>query len=346
MKGGTGAIVEYHGPGVNSLSSTGMGTICNMGAEIGATTSLFPFNESMHKYLSATKRGAIGDFARTYAAELKEDQGAEYDELIELNLSELEPHINGPFTPDLATPISKFKEAVSTNKWPEELKVGLIGSCTNSSYEDMSRAASIARDALDHGIKAKSMFTVTPGSEQIRATIERDGQLETLEEFGGMVLANACGPCIGQWDRKDVKKGEANSILSSYNRNFTGRNDANPATHSFVTSPDLVVALTLAGTLNFNPLTDTLKDKDGKDFRLSPPTGDGLPTNGYDPGRDTYQAPPEERSAVAVAVSPTSDRLQILEGFKAWDGKDAIDIPILIKAKGKTTTDHISSKQL
>ena len=343
VKGGTGAIVEYHGPGVNSISSTGMGTICNMGAEIGATTSLFPFNNSMYDYLAATKRRHIGDFARTYAAELKEDEGAEYDELIELNLTELEPHINGPFTPDLATPISKFKDAVKANKWPEELKVGLIGSCTNSSYEDMSRASSIARDALDHGLKAKSMFTVTPGSEQIRATIERDGQLETLEEFGGLVLANACGPCIGQWDRRDVKKGEANSILSSYNRNFTGRNDANPATHSFVTSPDLVVALTLAGTLNFNPLTDTLKDKDGNDFKLTAPTGDGLPKNGYDPGRDTYQAPPEVRSQVSVAVSPTSDRLQILEGFKPWNGKDATDIPILIKCKGKTTTDHISS---
>ncbi|MCJ1471532.1 Aconitate hydratase mitochondrial [Lambiella insularis] len=342
VKGGTGAIVEYHGPGVNALSATGMGTICNMGAEIGATTSLFPFNDSMYKYLEATKRKRIGDFAREYAAELKEDEGAEYDELIELNLSELEPHINGPFTPDLATPISKFKEAVATNKWPEELKVGLIGSCTNSSYEDMSRAASIARDALDHGVKAKSLFTVTPGSEQIRATIERDGQLETLEEFGGMVLANACGPCIGQWDRKDVKMGEANSIISSYNRNFTGRNDANPATHSFVTSPDLVVAMTIAGTLNFNPLTDTIKDKDGNDFKLAAPGGVGLPANGYDPGRDTYQAPPKDRQQVSVAVSPSSDRLQILEPFSAWDGKDFLDMPILIKTKGKTTTDHIS----
>ena len=342
VKGGTGAIIEYHGPGVNSLSATGMGTICNMGAEIGATTSLFPFNDRMYDYLVATKRKAIGDFSRAYAAELYEDKGAEYDELIELNLSELEPHINGPFTPDLATPISKFKDAVANNKWPEELKVGLIGSCTNSSYEDMSRAASIAQDALDHGVKAKSMFTVTPGSEQIRATIERDGQLRTLEDFGGMVLANACGPCIGQWDRRDVEKGEANSILSSYNRNFTGRNDANPATHSFVTSPDLVVALTMAGTLNFNPLTDTLKDKDGNDFKLQPPTGDGLPSKGYDPGRDTYQAPPPDRSQVAVAVSPDSDRLQILSGFEPWDGKDALDLPILIKTKGKTTTDHIS----
>ena len=344
VKGGTGAIIEYHGPGVDGLSATGMGTICNMGAEIGATTSLFPFNDRMYDYLAATKRKEIGDFARLYAKDLKEDEGAEYDQLIELNLSELEPHINGPFTPDLATPISQFKDAVKANKWPEELRVGLIGSCTNSSYEDMSRAASIARDALDHGIKAKSIFTVTPGSEQIRATLERDGQLQTLEEFGGMVLANACGPCIGQWNRQDVKMGEANSIVSSYNRNFTGRNDANPATHAFVTSPDLVVAMTLAGSLNFNPLTDTLKDKDGKDFKLSTPTGDGLPSKGYDPGADTYQAPPKDRQSVSVAVSPESDRLQILEPFKAWDGKDATDLPILIKTKGKTTTDHISSK--
>lgn len=342
VKGGTGAIVEYHGPGVNSLSCTGMGTICNMGAEIGATTSLFPYNDRMYDYLKATKRQHIGDFARSYQKELREDEGAEYDQLIEINLSELEPHINGPFTPDLATPISKFKEAVEANKWPEELKVGLIGSCTNSSYEDMSRAASIARDALDHGLKSKSLFTITPGSEQIRATIERDGQLQTLEEYGGVILANACGPCIGQWDRKDVKKGEANSIISSYNRNFTGRNDANPATHSFVTSPDLVVAMTVAGTLKFNPLTDTLKDKDGKEFKLKPPTGEGLPAKGYDPGRNTYQAPPVDRSTVNVAVSPTSDRLQVLQGFQAWDGKDATNIPILIKCQGKTTTDHIS----
>ncbi|KAK2757715.1 Aconitate hydratase mitochondrial [Arachnomyces sp. PD_36] len=342
VKGGTGAIIEYHGPGVDSLSCTGMGTICNMGAEIGATTSVFPFNERMNDYLKATKRSEIGQFAQSYAAGLREDSGAEYDQLIEINLSELEPHINGPFTPDLATPISKLKEAVDANKWPEELKVGLIGSCTNSSYEDMSRAASIARDALNHGIKSKSVFTVTPGSEQIRATIERDGQLATLEEFGGVILANACGPCIGQWDRKDVEKGEANTIVSSYNRNFTGRNDANPATHAFVTSPDLVVALSIAGTLKFNPLTDTLKDKDGKDFKLAAPTGEGLPAKGYDPGRDTYQAPPADRASISVAVSPTSDRLQILEPFKPWNGKDATGIPILIKAEGKTTTDHIS----
>lgn len=342
VKGGTGAIVEYHGPGVTSLSCTGMGTICNMGAEIGATTSLFPFNDRMYDYLVSTKRKDIGDFARAYASELREDDGAEYDELVEIDLSELEPHINGPFTPDLATPISKFKQAVEENKWPNELKVGLIGSCTNSSYEDMSRAASIARDALSHGVKAKSTFTVTPGSEQVRATIARDGQLDTLEEFGGLILANACGPCIGQWDRRDVKKGEPNSIISSYNRNFTGRNDANPATHAFVTSPDLVVAMTTAGTLNFNPLTDTLQGRDGEEFKLAEPTGDALPPNGFDPGRDTYQAPPADRATVQVAVSPTSDRLQLLHPFARWDGKDATDVPVLIKCKGKTTTDHIS----
>ncbi|KAJ5224346.1 uncharacterized protein N7469_007849 [Penicillium citrinum] len=292
VKGGTGAIIEYHGPGVDSLSCTGMGTICNMGAEIGATTSIFPFNDRMYDYLKATKREHIADFSREYAKDLREDDGARYDQLIEIDLNELEPYINGPFTPDLATPLSKFKEAVKENKWPEELKVGLIGSCTNSSYEDMSHAASIARDALDHGLKSKSIFTVTPGSEQIRATIARDGQLQTLEEYGGVILANACGPCIGQWDRKDIKKGEANSIISSYNRNFTGRNDANPATHAFVASPDIVVAMTVAGTLNFNPMTDKLKDKDGNEFMLKPPTGEGLPSRGYDPGMDTYQAPP------------------------------------------------------
>jgi aconitate hydratase len=342
VKGGTGAIVEYHGDGVNGISATGMGTICNMGAEIGATTSVFPFNDRMYDYLAATKRTEIGDHARSYARELKEDEGAEYDQLIEINLSDLEPHINGPFTPDLATPISKFKDAVKTNEWPVDLKVGLIGSCTNSSYEDMSRAASIARDALDHGLKAKSIFTVTPGSEQIRATIARDGQLETFEEFGGIILANACGPCIGQWDRKDVPKGEKNSIISSYNRNFTGRNDANPATHAFVASPDLVVALTVAGSLTFNPLTDQLTGADGKKFKLKPPTGDGLPAKGYDAGQDTYQAPPARRDAVNVQVSPQSQRLQILEPFDPWNGKDAIGMPILIKCLGKTTTDHIS----
>ncbi|EGS19425.1 aconitate hydratase-like protein [Thermochaetoides thermophila DSM 1495] len=342
VKGGTGSIVEYFGPGVDTLSATGMATICNMGAEIGATTSLFPFNDSMYKYLAITKRQEIADFARVYAHGLRADEGAEYDQVIEINLDELEPHINGPFTPDLATPISKFAEAVKANGWPEELKVGLIGSCTNSSYEDMNRGAAIARDALNHGLKAKAIFTVTPGSEQIRATIERDGQLKTFEEFGGIVLANACGPCIGQWDRQDIKKGEVNSIISSYNRNFTGRNDGNPATHAFVASPDIVVAMTVAGKLTFNPLKDKLVGADGKEFMLSPPQGDALPAGSYDPGRDTYQAPPKDRSSVTVQVSPTSDRLQILKPFAPWDGKDAIDCPILIKAQGKTTTDHIS----
>ncbi|KAK9320399.1 aconitase family-domain-containing protein [Lipomyces orientalis] len=342
VKGGTGAIVEYFGEGVDSLSCTGMATICNMGAEIGATTSTFPYNARMADYLNATKRGFVADNANLFADHLKADEGAEYDQLIEIDLNTLEPHVNGPFTPDLATPISKMKEVAVENGWPTDVKVALIGSCTNSSYEDMSRAASIAQDALNHGMKAKSLFTVTPGSEQIRATIARDGQLKVFEEFGGLLLANACGPCIGQWDRRDVQKGEKNTIVSSYNRNFTGRNDSNPATHAFVTSPDLVTAFAIAGDLRFNPLTDTLKDKDGNEFMLAEPTGAGLPLLGYDPGSDTYQAPPEDRSVVAVAVAPTSDRLQVLQPFKPWDGSDAHNLPILIKSKGKTTTDHIS----
>ena len=342
VKGGTGAIIEYHGPGVDTLSCTGMGTICNMGAEIGATTSVIRFNDRMADYLVGTKRAEIAKYAQAYAKTLSPDDGCEYDQLIEINLDELEPHINGPFTPDLATPISKFKDAVKSHGWPEELKVGLIGSCTNSSYEDMSRAASITRQALNHGLKVKSIFTITPGSEQVRATIARDGQLTTFEEAGGMVLANACGPCIGQWDRRDVKKGEKNSIVSSYNRNFTGRNDANPATHAFVTSPDLVTAMVFAGTLNFNPLTDTLKGADGKEFKFDEPTGEGLPAKGFDPGENTYTAPPEDRVSVNVIVSPSSDRLQLLQPFNKWDGKDYLDLPILIKAKGKCTTDHIS----
>src|SRR5271156_610453 len=336
VKGGTGAIIEYHGPGVDTLSCTGMGTICNMGAEIGATTSGFRFNDRMADYLVGTRRGEIAKYAQSYAKTLTPDEGCEYDQLIEIDLNTLEPHINGPFTPDLATPISKFKEAVKEHGWPEELKVGLIGSCTNSSYEDMSRSASIAREALSHGLKVKSLFTVTPGSEQVRATIARDGQLATFEEAGGMVLANACGPCIGQWDRQDVKKGEKNSIVSSYNRNFTGRNDANPAT------PDFVTAMVFAGTLNFNPLTDKLKGADGKEFRFSEPVGEGLPSKGFDPGENTYTPPPEDRSTVEVAVSPTSDRLQLLKPFGKWDGKDYENLPILIKVKGKCTTDHIS----
>ncbi|GHJ87322.1 hypothetical protein NliqN6_3724 [Naganishia liquefaciens] len=343
VKGGTGAIIEYYGPGVESLSCTGMATICNMGAEIGATTSVFPYNKRMGSYLEATKRGDIAKYAESFQHNLRADKDAEYDQVINLNLSELEPHINGPFTPDLATPISKFAKAVKDNNWPEELKVGLIGSCTNSSYEDMSRSAAIAEEAKAHGLKCKSQFTITPGSEQVRATIDRDGFVKSFEDVGGVVLANACGPCIGQWDRQDVKKGEKNSIITSYNRNFTGRNDANPATHAFVASPDLVTAMTFAGSLTFNPLTDTLKGADGKEFKFSDPAGHELPARGYDPGENTFQAPPEDRGSVKVAVDPKSDRLQLLTPFKPWNGKDIVEAPVLIKAKGKCTTDHISA---
>ncbi|KAJ7750423.1 aconitate hydratase [Mycena maculata] len=342
VKGGTGAIVEYKGPGVESLSCTGMATICNMGAEIGATTSMFPFNSRMVDYLNATKRPDIANYATQFAHNLKADEDAEYDQVIDINLSELEPHINGPFTPDLATPISLFASEVKKNGWPDELKVALIGSCTNSSYEDMSRSASIAKEAADHGLDVKSQFTITPGSEQVRATIERDGQIGVFEQVGGLVLANACGPCIGQWDRKDVEKGVANSIITSYNRNFTGRNDANPATHAFVASPDIVTAMAFSGSLSFNPLTDSLTGSDGKPFKFSDPTGNELPPRGYDPGQDTFQPPPADRASVQVAVDPKSDRLQLLHPFKPWSGEPK-DLPILIKVKGKCTTDHISA---
>ncbi|KAF8598104.1 putative aconitase [Ceratobasidium sp. AG-I] len=343
VKGGTGAIVEYTGPGVQSLSCTGMATICNMGAEIGATTSLFPYNSRMGDYLAATKRSDIAEYAKSFQHNLKPDEGAEYDQVVEVNLSELEPHINGPFTPDLATPISQFAAAVKKNNWPSELKVALIGSCTNSSYEDMSRSASIANEASAHGLSTKSKFTITPGSEQVRATIDRDGQIGAFEKVGGLVLANACGPCIGQWDRQDIKKGDVNSIITSYNRNFTGRNDANPATHAFVASPDIVTAMAFAGDLTFNPLTDTLTGSDGKPFKFSDPSGHELPPRGYDPGEDTFQAPPEDRASVNVAVDPKSDRLQLLQPFKPWDGKKPENLPVLIKVQGKCTTDHISA---
>ncbi|GMM29183.1 aconitate hydratase [Martiniozyma asiatica (nom. inval.)] len=343
VKGGTGAIVEYFGDGIDTFSCTGMATICNMGAEIGATTSVFPFNKSMADYLEATDRSQISEFAKLYQKDLlSADAGAEYDQVIEIDLNTLEPHVNGPFTPDLATPISKMKEAAPANGWPTEVKVGLIGSCTNSSYEDMSRAASIIEDAKAHGLGLKSLFTVTPGSEQVRATIERDGFLKTFEDIGGKVLANACGPCIGQWDRQDIKKGDKNTIVSSFNRNFTARNDGNPATHAFVASPEMVVAYAISGDLTFNPMTDKLIDSEGKEFMLKAPQGEGLPTKGYDAGVDTYQAPPTDRASVEVQIAPTSDRLQVLTPFKPWDGKDALSMPILIKALGKTTTDHIS----
>ncbi|KAI9257727.1 aconitate hydratase [Helicostylum pulchrum] len=342
VKGGTGAIVEYFGDGVDSISCTGMGTICNMGAEIGATTSLFPFNSRMGDYLRATKRSEIAKYAESFQENLRADENAHYDEVIEIDLDTLEPHINGPFTPDLATPVSKFKETLKKNDWPQELKVGLIGSCTNSSYEDMTRSASIAKQAIDHGVQVKSEFTITPGSEQIRATIQRDGVMDVLTNVGGVVLANACGPCIGQWDRQDVAKGEKNSIITSYNRNFTGRNDANPATHAFVASPEIVTALAISGDMTFNPITDSLIDKSGKPFKLDAPNGFELPPNGYDSGENTYQPPPTDRSHVRVTVDPKSNRLQLLKPFEQWDGKDIKDVPILIKVKGKCTTDHIS----
>ncbi|XP_034487898.1 probable aconitate hydratase, mitochondrial [Drosophila innubila] len=343
VKGGTGAIIEYHGKGVESISCTGMATICNMGAEIGATTSLFPFNERMVKYLCATGRGAIADEAQKYTNILTPDKGCKYDQLIEIDLDKLEPLVNGPYTPDLAHPISKLGENSKKNGYPLEIKVGLIGSCTNSSYEDMGRCASIAQDAIDHGLKATIPFNVTPGSEQIRATIERDGILEVFNKFGGTVLANACGPCIGQWDRKDVKMGEKNTIVTSYNRNFTGRNDANPATHCFVTSPEMVTALSIVGCLGFNPMTDELTDSKGKKFKLKAPMGEELPSKGFDPGQDTYTAPPSDGGSVKVAVDPKSNRLQLLQPFDKWDGKDLTDLTVLIKVKGKCTTDHISA---
>uniref|UniRef100_A0AC35TH13 Aconitate hydratase, mitochondrial n=1 Tax=Rhabditophanes sp. KR3021 TaxID=114890 RepID=A0AC35TH13_9BILA len=340
VKGGTGYIVEYFGEGVDSISATGMGTICNMGAEIGATTSVFPFNKSMEEYLKATGREDIAKEALKYKDLLSSDHGAKYDQIIEINLDTLVPHVNGPFTPDLATPIDKLGETAKKNGWPLEIKVGLIGSCTNSSYEDMARSASIAQQGLDHGLKLKSKFTITPGSEQIRATITRDGISKIFDDMGGLVLANACGPCIGQWDRQDVKKGEKNTILTSYNRNFTGRNDANPSTHGFVASPEIVTALSIAGTLDFDPRTDYLTAADGSKFKLTAPSGDSLPQRGYDPGEDTYQAP---QNTGTVNVSPDSQRLQLLSPFKKFEGKDLEDMSILIKVKGKCTTDHISA---
>lgn len=344
VKGGTGAIVEYYGAGVESISCTGMATICNMGAEIGATTSTFPYNKRMADYLGATGRASIASEANKYEKSvLSADPGAKYDEVIEINLDTLEPHVNGPFTPDLAHPISKLGANSKKNGYPMDIRVGLIGSCTNSSYEDMGRCASIARNAMKHGLKSKIPFNVTPGSEQIRATIERDGIAKTFKEFGGTVLANACGPCIGQWDRRDVKKGDKNTIVTSYNRNFTGRNDANPATHCFVTSPELVTALSIAGRLDFNPLTDELTGADGKKFKLEAPFGDELPQKGFDPGMDTYEAPPSDGSKVRVDVDPKSQRLQLLHPFDTWNGKDLTDMTVLIKVKGKCTTDHISA---
>jgi aconitate hydratase len=348
VKGGTGAIVEYFGPGADAISCTGKGTICNMGAEIGATTSVFGYDDKMEAYLRGTGRAEVADAANNVREHLVGDQEVYlepekyFDQVIEINLSELEPHINGPFTPDLATPVSKFAETVEKNGWPEKLEVGLIGSCTNSSYEDITRAASVARQALDKNLKVKSEFTITPGSEQVRYTAERDGYLGIFEQIGGIVLANACGPCIGQWARHNAEKGEKNSIMTSFNRNFAKRNDGNPNTHGFVASPEIVTAFAIAGTLKFNPLEDTLVNRDGKAVKLDEPVGIDFPPNGFAVEDAGYQAPAEDGSQVVVKVDPKSDRLQLLAPFPAWDGKDMAGLKLLIKARGKCTTDHIS----
>jgi aconitate hydratase len=345
VKGGTGCIVEYYGEGANTISCTGKGTICNMGAEIGATTSLFPYDKKMYDYLAATGRKEIGDLADANKEYLVADEGSEsfYDQVIEINLSELEPHINGPYTPDLAWPISKFKEAVKENNYPALLSAALIGSCTNSSYEDMERASSVAEQAVEQGLKAKAIFGITPGSEQVKATIERDGHLKIFEDAGGTVLANACGPCIGQWKRHDVKDGEKNSIIVSYNRNFSKRNDGNAATHSFVASPEIVTAFAFAGTLEFNPLTDMLVNEKGELVKLKEPEGDELPADGFIRDEHGFQAPPVDGSGIQVIIEPDSDRLQKLEAFKAPDlNNDFKNLALLLKVKGKCTTDHIS----
>jgi len=348
VKGGTGAIVEYFGDGAKTLSCTGKGTICNMGAEIGATTSTFGYDESMERYLRATGRAIIADMANSIKQHLTGDAEVYlspekyFDEVIEINLSELEPHLNGPFTPDLATPVSKMKEAAALNDWPTKIEVGLIGSCTNSSYEDISRSASIAKQANAKGLKPKSEFTITPGSEQVRFTIERDGFIKTFDEMGAKVFANACGPCIGMWARVDAEKKERNTIVHSFNRNFQSRNDGNPNTLAFVASPELTTALAIAGDLTFNPITDTLINDKGERVKLEPPSGEELPTRGFDVGDAGYQAPSEDGSNVPVNVAPTSDRLQLLAPFPEWDGKNITGARVLIKAKGKCTTDHIS----
>lgn len=348
VKGGTGAIIEYFGEGAESLSATGKGTICNMGAEVGATTSLFAYDESMERYLKATGRAEVAEMAKELKDFLSPDPGVVqnpekyYDQLIEINLSELEPHINGPFTPDLATPVSKMKEIAEKNGWPLSVSVGLIGSCTNSSYEDISRAASIANQAVEKGLKAKSEFTITPGSEQVRYTIERDGYINIFEQMGGKVFANACGPCIGQWARPGADKNEKNTIVHSFNRNFSKRNDGNPNTHAFVTSPELVTALAISGRLDFDPVNDKLKNEKGEEVKLDPPTGYELPVNGFDVKDPGYQAPAKDGSKVNVVVDPDSNRLQLLEPFEPWDGKNISGAKLLIKALGKCTTDHIS----
>jgi aconitate hydratase len=348
VKGGTGAIVEYFGPGAESMSCTGKGTIANMGAEIGATTSTFSYDDSMSRYLKGTGRADVAALADAIKEHLQgdpevyADPAKYFDQVIEIDLSTLEPHVNGPFTPDLAWPISKFAAAVKENGWPAELEVGLIGSCTNSSYEDLTRSASIAQQAIDKNLKAKSEFTITPGSEVVRFTAERDGLLKTFDAMGGVVLANACGPCIGQWARHTDDPNRKNSIITSFNRNFAKRNDGNANTHAFVASPEIVTALAIAGDLTFNPLTDSLINEDGKSVKLDEPKGIELPPRGFDVGDAGYKAPAADGSTVSVVVKPDSERLQLLEPFPAWNGQNISDAVLLIKAKGKCTTDHIS----
>lgn len=348
VKGGTGAIVEYFGEGADGISATGKATICNMGAEIGATCSIFAYDEKMSNYLKVTDRADIAELANGITDHLRPDPEVYanpekfYDQLIEINLSELEPHVNGPYTPDLAWPISRFAEAVKTNNWPEKLEVALIGSCTNSSYEDISRSVSVARQAVDKNLKVKSEFTISPGSELVRYTVERDGLLQSYDTMGGIVMANACGPCIGQWARHIDDPTRKNSIITSFNRNFAKRNDSFPGTHAFVASPEIVTAFALAGDLTFNPLTDTLLNEDGQQVKLDEPTGFELPPKGFSVEDAGYQAPAEDPGSVHVLVSPDSQRLQLLEPFPEWEGTDIKDLRLLIKVRGKCTTDHIS----
>ena len=348
VKGGTGAIVEYFGEGAASMSCTGKGTICNMGAEIGATTSTFGYDESMSRYLKATGRADVAELADGIASYLTADADcyanpAQYfDEVIEINLSELEPHLNGPFTPDLATPISKMKEVAAAEGWPNKVEWGLIGSCTNSSYEDLSRAASIAKQAIAKGLVTKAEFGINPGSEQVRFTADRDGLISTFTDLNATIFTNACGPCIGMWDRMGAEKKEKNTIVHSFNRNFAKRADGNPNTYAFVASPEMVAAIAIAGDLSFNPITDTLTNDKGEQVKLDPPTGDELPKNGFAVEDAGYQAPVEDGSNVSVAVAEDSKRLQLLAPFAAWEGTDLKGLKLLIKAKGKCTTDHIS----
>ena len=348
VKGGTGAIVEYFGDGAESMSCTGKGTICNMGAEVGATTSTFGYDESMDRYLRATGRGDVADLANGVKTDLKADPEVYanpeqyFDEVIDIDLSTLEPHINGPFSPDIATPISQMRATAEANGWPTNIEVGLIGSCTNSSYEDMTRAASIARQAAEKGLDVKSEYTVTPGSEQVRFTAERDGLLKDFESIGGKVFANACGPCIGQWARAGAENQEKNTIIHSFNRNFSKRADGNPNTHAFVASPEIVTALAIAGDLGFNPLTDALINQQGESVKLDEPSGLEMPVKGYAVEDAGFQAPSADGSSIVVSVKTGSERLELLQSFTPWDGDNLMGMRLLIKAEGKCTTDHIS----